>query len=160
MKRFAAAFLSVLFLAVPALVSATVAHAEEGARLRVELDELNPRVITGSTTTLTVAGSVTNTGDRKVNRPQVRLQVGERQTTERGIGEVLSGAVIKDSPLTDFTAVADALEPGQTAPLNISVTLTGQRAAQFGKPGVYPLLVNVNGTPEFGEWPGWARSAC
>ncbi len=150
MKRFAAAFLSVLFLAVPALAGATVAHAEEGARLRVELDALNPRVITGSTTTLTVAGSVTNTGDRKVTRPQVRLQVGERQTTERGIGDVLSGAVIKDSPLTDFTSVADALEPGQSAPLNISVTLTGPRAAQFGKPGVYPLLVNVNGTPEFG----------
>ncbi|MFJ1765887.1 DUF6049 family protein [Amycolatopsis sp. NPDC088138] len=150
MKRFAAAFLSVLFLAVPALAGATVAHAEEGARLRVELNELNPRVITGSTTTLTVAGTVTNTGDRKVTRPQVRLQVGERQTTERGIGEVLSGAVIKDSPLTDFTSVADVLEPGQSAPLNISVTLTGQRAAQFSRPGVYPLLVNVNGTPEFG----------
>ncbi|MFG1640563.1 DUF6049 family protein [Amycolatopsis sp. NPDC049252] len=150
MKRFAAAFLSVLFLAVPALAGATVAHAEEGARLRVELNQLNPRVITGSTTTLTVAGTVTNTGDRKVTRPQVRLQVGERQTTERGIGEVLSGAVIKDSPLTDFTSVADVLEPGQSAPLNISVTLTGQRAAQFSRPGVYPLLVNVNGTPEFG----------
>ncbi|WP_328446715.1 DUF6049 family protein [Amycolatopsis sp. NBC_00438] len=150
MKRFAAAFLSVLFLAVPALAGATVADAEEGARLRVELNELNPRVITGSTTTLTVAGTVTNTGDRKVTRPQVRLQVGERQTTERGIGDVLSGAVIKDSPLTDFTSVADTLEPGQSAPLNISVTLTGARAAQFSRPGVYPLLVNVNGTPEFG----------
>ena len=150
MKRFAAAFLSVLFLAVPALAGATVAQAEEGARLRVELNELNPRVITGSTTTLTVAGTVTNTGDRKVTRPQVRLQVGDRQTTERGIGDVLSGAFIRDSPLTEFTNVADVLEPGQSAPLNITVNLTGSRAAQFGRPGVYPLLVNVNGTPEFG----------
>jgi hypothetical protein len=149
-KRFAAAFLSVLFLAVPALAGATVAHAEEGARLRVELNELNPRVITASTTTLTVTGTVTNTGDRKVTRPQVRLQVGDRQTTERGIGDVLSGAVIKDSPLTEFTNVADVLEPGQSAPLNITVNLTGSHAAQFGRPGVYPLLVNVNGTPEFG----------
>ncbi len=150
MKRFAAAFLSVLFLAVPALAGATVAQAEAGARLRVELDELNPRVITGSTTTLTVSGTVTNTGDRKVNRPQVRLQVGERPTTSRGIDDVLSGAVIKDAPLTDFTSLADALEPGQSAPLRITVNLTGSKAAQFGRPGVYPLLVNVNGTPEFG----------
>ncbi|MEV6874913.1 DUF6049 family protein [Amycolatopsis sp. NPDC051128] len=150
MKRFAAAFLSVLFLAVPALSGATVAQAAEGARLRVDLAELAPRVITTSTTTLTVAGTVTNTGDRKITRPQVRLQVGERQTNERGIGDVLSGAVIKDNLLTEFTPVADVLEPGQSAPLNITVNLTGAKAAQFGKPGVYPLLVNVNGTPEFG----------
>ncbi|MDQ7810051.1 DUF6049 family protein [Amycolatopsis sp. A133] len=150
MKRFAAAFLSVLFLAVPALSGATVAQAAEGARLRVDLAEFGPRVITTSTTTLTVAGTVTNTGDRKVTRPQVRLQVGDRATSERGIGDVLSGAVIKDSPLTDFTSVADVLEPGQSAPLNITVSLTGPRAERFSRPGVYPLLVNVNGTPEFG----------
>ena len=150
MKRFAAAFLSVLFLAVPALAGAPVAQAAEGARLRVDLAQLSPRVITTSTTTLTVAGTVTNTGDRKVTRPQVRLQVGERATSERGIGDVLSGAVLKDSPLTDFTPVADALEPGQSAPLNITVNLTGTRAGQLSRPGVYPLLVNVNGTPEFG----------
>ncbi|RSD20075.1 DUF6049 family protein [Amycolatopsis eburnea] len=150
MKRFAAAFLSVLFLAVPAFTGASVAQAEEGARLRVDLNELAPRVLTGSTTTLTVAGTVTNTGDRKITRPQVRLQVGDRVTTSRGVNDVLSGAVVKDSPLTDFAPVADALEPGQTAPLNITVNLTGARAERFSRPGVYPLLVNVNGTPEFG----------
>ncbi|MEV6827550.1 DUF6049 family protein [Amycolatopsis sp. NPDC051102] len=150
MKRFAAAFLSVLFLAVPALAGASVAQAEEGARLRVDLSGLSPRVITTSTTTLTVTGTVTNTGDRKVTRPQVRLQVGDRATTERGVGDVLSGAVIKDTPLTDFTSVAEVLEPGQSAPLNISVPLTGTRAERLSRPGVYPLLVNVNGTPEFG----------
>ncbi len=150
MKRFAATFLSVLFLAVPALAGATVAQAQEGARLRVDLAGLSPRVITTSTTTLTVTGTVTNTGDRRVAKPQVRLQVGDRATTERGVGDVLSGAVVKDTPLTEFTPVADVLEPGQTAPLNITVPLTGTRAGRFGLPGVYPLLVNVNGTPEFG----------
>ncbi len=150
MKRFAAAFLSVLFLAVPAFAGATVAQAQEGARLRVDLAGLSPRVITSSTTTLTVTGTVTNTGDRRVAKPQVRLQVGDRATTERGVGDVLSGAVVKDTPLTDFTSVADVLEPGQSAPLTITVPLTGPRAERFGRPGVYPLLVNVNGTPEFG----------
>ncbi|MDX3194210.1 DUF6049 family protein [Streptomyces sp. MN03-5084-2B] len=150
MKRFAATFLSVLFLAVPALAGATVAQAQEGARLRVDLAGLSPRVITSSTTTLTVTGTVTNTGDRRIAKPQVRLQVGDRVTTDRGVGDVLSGAVIKDTPLTEFTSVADVLEPGQSAPLDITVPLTGTRAARFGLPGVYPLLVNVNGTPEFG----------
>ncbi|WP_410637696.1 DUF6049 family protein [Amycolatopsis sp. lyj-346] len=150
MKRFAATFLSVLFLAVPALAGASVAQAQEGARLRIDLAGLSPRVITTSATTLTVTGTVTNTGDRRVAKPQVRLQVGDRATTERGIGDVLSGAVVKDTPLTEFTSVADVLEPGQSAPLNITVPLTGTRADRFARPGVYPLLVNVNGTPEFG----------
>ncbi|QKV77117.1 DUF6049 family protein [Amycolatopsis sp. Hca4] len=150
MKRFAAAFLSVLFLAVPALAGATVAQAQEGARLRIDLAGLSPRVITQSSTALTVTGTVTNTGDRRITKPQVRLQVGDRATTERGVGDVLSGAVVKDTPLTDFTPVADVLEPGQSAPLNVTVPLTGPRAERFARPGVYPLLVNVNGTPEFG----------
>ncbi|WP_410608996.1 DUF6049 family protein [Amycolatopsis sp. lyj-109] len=150
MKRFAATFLSVLFLAVPALAGATVAQAQEGARLRIDLAGLSPRVITTSTTTLTVTGTVTNTGDRRIAKPQVRLQVGDRTTTERGVGDVLSGAVVRDTPLTEFTPVADVLEPGQSAPLNITVPLTGTRADRFARPGVYPLLVNVNGTPEFG----------
>jgi len=149
-KRFAAAFLSVLFLAVPGLAGATVAQAQEGARLRIDLAGLSPRVITSSTTTLTVTGTVTNTGDRRVAKPQVRLQVGDRATTERGVSDVLSGAVVKDTPLTEFTSVADVLEPGQSAPLNITVPLTGTRVDRFARPGVYPLLVNVNGTPEFG----------
>ncbi|MER6790467.1 DUF6049 family protein, partial [Amycolatopsis mediterranei] len=150
MKRFAATFLSVLFLAVPALAGASVAQAQEGARLRVDLAGLSPRVITSSTTSLTVTGTVTNTGDRRIAKPQVRLQVGDRATTERGVGDVLSGAVVKDNPLTEFTPVADVLEPGQSAPLNLTVPLTGPRADRFARPGVYPLLVNVNGTPEFG----------
>ncbi|WP_410587467.1 DUF6049 family protein [Amycolatopsis sp. lyj-23] len=151
MKRFAAAFLSILFLAVPALAGASVAQAQEGARLRIDLAGLSPRVITTSTTTLTVTGTVTNTGDRRITKPQVRLQVGERATTERGVGDVLSGAVVKDTPLTEFTSIADVLEPGRSAPLNITVPLTGTRGDRFfGRPGVYPLLVNVNGTPEFG----------
>ncbi|MEV5715342.1 DUF6049 family protein [Amycolatopsis mediterranei] len=150
MKRFAATFLSVLFLAVPALAGASVAQAQEGARLRVDLAGLSPRVITSSTTSLTVTGTVTNTGDRRITKPQVRLQVGDRATTERGIGDVLAGAVVKDNPLTEFTPVADVLEPGQSAPLNLTVPLTGPRADRFARSGVYPLLVNVNGTPEFG----------
>lgn len=150
MKRFAATFLSVLFLAVPALAGASVAQAQEGAHLRIDLAGLSPRVITSSTTTLTVTGTVTNTGDRRVTKPQVRLQVGDRATTERGIGDVLSGAVLKDTPLNEFAPVADVLEPGQSVPLTITVPLTGARVDRFGRPGVYPLLVNVNGTPEFG----------
>ena len=149
MKRLAAAFLSILFVAVPALLGAT-AQAQEQPRLRVDIAAFSPRVITSSATTLTVAGKITNVGDRRISRAQVRLELGERQTTERQLTDVLAGGVFKATPLSEFTTVADSLEPGQSAPMTVTVNLTGTKAAQFAKTGVYPLLVNVNGTPDFG----------
>ena len=149
MKRLAAAFLSILFVAVPALLGAT-AQAQEQPRLRVDIAGFSPRVITSSATELTVAGKITNVGDRRISRAQVRLELGERQTTERQVTDVLAGGVFKATPLSEFTTVAESLEPGQSAPMTVTVNLTGSKAAQFAKTGVYPLLVNVNGTPDFG----------
>ncbi|WIX80739.1 DUF6049 family protein [Amycolatopsis carbonis] len=154
MKRPAAFFLSLLIFAAAALLGAPAqaqdAASPEPPRLRLELDQLNPRVITTSAKTLTVSGTVTNIGDRRISRPQVRLQVGERLAGDRELKGVLAGEPIQDSPLTDFTTLTESLEPGQTAKLDVSVPLTGKSALQLSRPGVYPMLVNVNGTPEFG----------
>ncbi|MEW2507230.1 DUF6049 family protein [Amycolatopsis sp. NPDC047767] len=154
MKRPAAFFLSLLVFAAAALLGAPAqaqdAASPEPPRLRLDLDQLNPRVITTSAKTLTVSGTVTNIGDRRISRPQVRLQVGERLSGDRELKGVLAGDPIQDSPLTDFTTLTESLEPGQTAKLDVSVPLDSLRGGQFGRPGVYPMLVNVNGTPEFG----------
>ncbi|QRP46080.1 DUF6049 family protein [Amycolatopsis sp. FDAARGOS 1241] len=154
MKRPAAFFLSLLVFAAAALFGAPARAQDEPSpeppRLRLELDQLNPRVITGSAKTLTVSGTVTNIGDRRIARPQVRLQVGERLTSDRELKGVLAGEPIQDNPLTDFTTLTESLEPGQSARLDVTVPLTGQRAGQLSRTGVYPMLVNVNGTPEFG----------
>ncbi|HEY2062938.1 MAG TPA: DUF6049 family protein [Amycolatopsis sp.] len=158
MKRPAAFFLSLLFFAVAALIGAPAQAQDEPSpeppRLRIDLAQLNPRVITGASTTLSVSGTVTNIGDRRIARPQARLQVGERLTSDRAMSGVLAGEPIQDTPLTDFTTLTDSLEPGRSASFDIQVPLTGRSA--LGKPGVYPMLVNVNGTPEFG---GTARLA-
>ncbi|MEU4674195.1 DUF6049 family protein [Amycolatopsis sp. NPDC023774] len=154
MKRPAAFFLSLLVFAAAALLGAPAqaqdAASPEPPRLRLDLDQLNPRVITTSAKTLTVSGTVTNIGDRRISRPQVRLQVGERLTGDRELKGVLAGEPIQDSPLTDFTTLTESLEPGQSAHLDVSVPLDGLRGGQLSRPGVYPMLVNVNGTPEFG----------
>ncbi|MGW4482595.1 DUF6049 family protein [Amycolatopsis sp. NPDC004368] len=154
MKRPAAFFLSLLVFAAAALLGAPARAQEpagpEPARLRLDLAQLNPRVITSSATSLTVSGTVTNIGDRRISRPQVRLQVGDRLAGDRDLKGVLAGEPIQDSPLTDFTVLTESLEPGQTAKLDVSVPLTGKSALQLSRPGVYPILVNVNGTPEFG----------
>ncbi|HWD04504.1 MAG TPA: DUF6049 family protein [Amycolatopsis sp.] len=154
MKRPAAFFLSLLVLAAAALLGAPAQAQDEPSpeppRLRLDLDQLNPRVITDSATTLTVSGTVTNIGDRRISRPQVRLQVGDRLTSGHELKTVLAGDPVQDTPLTDFTTLTDSLEPGQSARLEVTVPLSSPRAAQLGRAGVYPLLVNVNGTPEFG----------
>ncbi|MFD9889614.1 DUF6049 family protein [Amycolatopsis sp. NPDC059027] len=159
MKRFAAFVLVVPLLAFSALFGGTAqAQVEqEPPRLRLDITQLNPRVITTSSTTLTISGSITNIGDRRISTPKVRLEVGDRLTSSKQLADRLAGAGGTDPSLTDFAVVTQELEPGQTAPVNVTVNLTGGRAAyQLAKPGVYPLLVNVNGTPEFG---GQARLA-
>lgn len=150
MKRLAATVLSILFLAFSALPVA-VAQAQEQPRLRVDLDELNPRVVSTTSTSLTVTGRVTNVGDRKISKLGVRLQLGTRLQTEQQIGDVLAGDKFKDLAATEFVdLVPDTLEPGQSATLNLAVPLGPSSKLQFPKTGVYPLLVNVNGTPDFG----------
>ncbi|MFE0019935.1 DUF6049 family protein [Amycolatopsis sp. NPDC059021] len=159
MKRFAAFVLVVPLLALSALFGGTAqAQVEqEPPRLRLDITQLNPRVITTSSTTLTISGSITNIGDRRISTPKVRLEVGERLTSAKQFADRLAGAGGTDPSLTDFAVVTQELQPGQTAPVNLTVNLTGGRAAyQLARPGVYPLLVNVNGTPEFG---GQARLA-
>ncbi|WP_410662771.1 DUF6049 family protein [Amycolatopsis sp. lyj-84] len=150
MKRLAATVLSILFLALPALFGA-VAQAQEQPRLRVDLDQLNPRVIGTNSTSLIVTGRVTNVGDRPIRKLSVRLQQGTRLQSEQQIGDVLAGGKFKDQSATEFVDLEpDSLEAGQSATLNLNIPLGQSSKLQFAKPGVYPLLVNVNGTPEFG----------
>ncbi|MYW92236.1 glycoprotein [Amycolatopsis rubida] len=153
MKRPAAFLLSLLIAAATALFGAPAGAQEnpspEPARLRLDLGQLNPRVITSSDQALTVTGTVTNTGSRRIVKPMARLQIGERLASPRAMDSVLAGNPVQDSPLTEFTSLAEELEPGQSARLAITVPLAGARGAAL-RPGVYPLLVNVNGTPEYG----------
>ncbi|GAA1030319.1 MULTISPECIES: DUF6049 family protein [Amycolatopsis] len=153
MKRPAAFLLSLLIVAATALFGAPAGAQEnpspEPARLRLDLGQLAPRLITSSDQAITVTGTVTNTGSRRIVKPMARLQIGERLASPRAMDSVLAGNPVQDTPLTDFSLLAEDLEPGQSAQLNITVPLTGPRGAAL-RPGVYPLLVNVNGTPEYG----------
>ncbi|MGC7093249.1 DUF6049 family protein [Amycolatopsis lurida] len=162
MKRLASATLTAFLLVVQAFIGvpASGAQAQPGpdapSRLRLDIDEMNPRLLVSTSSTLTVSGKVTNTGDRRITNVRVRLQFGERQTTSRQLGEALAEAPPTDASITEYAEVARVVEPGQTVPLQITVPLGGDAKPLVSKPGVYPLLVNVNGTPEFG---GQARLA-
>ncbi|GLY67515.1 DUF6049 family protein [Amycolatopsis taiwanensis] len=151
MKRFAAVVLGVLF----AVLSTPLAIAQpgpDGPRLTLDITELTPRVITPSSTTLTVAGTVTNTGDRRISDLRARLELGAKQTNERQLRAVMTGTPASAESRSTFIDIEPAvLEPGQSGQLNLTVKLDGTGGLKITAPGVYPLLININGTPDYGD---------
>ncbi|WP_133847979.1 DUF6049 family protein [Labedaea rhizosphaerae] len=131
---------------------------QDPIRLRLTIGELSPRVITSGSSSLTVTGKITNIGDRRIDDLQVRVQRGQPETSEQQMREALGHNQPTEAGQSAFTPVAPALQPGQSANLTITVPITGQDGTGLGidQPGVYPLLVNINGKPEFG---GTARLA-
>jgi hypothetical protein len=152
-KRVAATVLAVLFLVVQGLFGtpALAQPGPEAPRLRLEVSQLNPRYVSTTSTSLNIPGKITNTGDRRITKLVARLELGEKLATDRQFTDSLAGDVANTASASKFVNVVDSLEPGQTATFNLTVPLgTAANALQVSRPGVYPLLVNVNGTPDFG----------
>ncbi|HJQ46105.1 MAG TPA: DUF6049 family protein [Amycolatopsis sp.] len=158
MKRFAAFVLAAFLVVLSAPLAVAAEPATDTPRLRLTVAQMYPRVITSASTTLTVIGTVTNIGDRRISDLQARLELGEKLTTERQVRTATSGTAATGSSMSRFLDLDPAtLEPGQSAPLTITVKLDGTAGnLRIGSAGVYPLLVNVNGTPDYG---GQARLA-
>lgn len=157
MKRFAAAVLAVLFTMLFTILSTPLAIAQSsssstGPRLKLDVTELTPRIVNPSSSTLTVAGTVTNVGDRRISNLQVRLELGARQTSERQLRTTASGSPTSPDSISRWVDIQPAvLMPGQSGQVNIAVNLDGSAGLKITSAGVYPLLVNVNGTPDYGD---------
>ncbi|MFN2494881.1 MAG: DUF6049 family protein [Pseudonocardiaceae bacterium] len=126
---------------------------------RIELTEISPRVVTAtSAPQLRVSGRVVNVGDRPITKLGVRLQRDDPVTSDRAASTAIRG-VPQALHVTRFRAVQGDLAPGQNSPFQLEVPLRGGddlESLQINELGVYPLLVNFNGKPEYG---GTARLA-
>lgn len=160
--RAGAALLASALLALSApLTAAEPARAQpigqplppaDGGQSRMELtvDELVPRVVTSATQEVTVSGRVTNTGDRRIEDVSVRLQRGEAIESDRELRDVQNQPT--DTAAGTFQDVSKALEPGDSADLSVTIPVRGDgKTLGIEEPGVYPLLVNVNGTPDYSD---------
>jgi hypothetical protein len=134
------------------------ASAQSAGRVRIDLDQLAPRVVDATTQTVTVSGKITNTGDRRVDRIAVRLQRGEPLENESQLRGALdqpqqTGAVTRPTVSSTFQDVATStLQAGETSQFELTVSLGADRnALKIDKPGIYPLVLNVNGVPDFGS---------
>lgn len=159
MRKLAAFGLALLFLAGQALFAAPGSPGPAGLPsalaqpsgserlLRVRVDELTPRLVNPGDTEVRVVATVTNVGDRSVSDIVSRVQVGQRQATAAQLAQTLAEPPPSESGRSEWVGVPRRLAPGESAQLRITAPL-----AQLGltQPGVYPLLLNVNGTPAHG----------
>lgn len=126
-------------------------ETDEVNRLELNVQSVSPRVVQRDARTLTVVGELTNTGDRPISDVRARLQLGSRQANPGEMSLALSGEAPTDAQLSPFQLVIDELAPGESSPLRIEVGLRGGEGGfLLTDPGVYPMLINVNGQPAFG----------
>jgi hypothetical protein len=122
--------------------------------LMVRIDRVTPDIVTtASGSTVTVAGTVSNIGDRPVRDIVARLEHAPAVASSAQLRTDLNGDSTQYSAVGEFITVAPELQRGQQAQFTLSYPLRSATEPSFGfsGPGVYPLLVNVNGTPDYGE---------
>ena len=121
--------------------------------LSLAIDTVAPSTVTTTSEPfVTVRATVTNTGDRRVDEVAVRMQSAEAiDRSEELRASLVPGRQQYDN-VGDFETVSAGLERGESAQFVISMPLRSPLGPSLGidEPGVYPLLLNVNGTPEFG----------
>jgi hypothetical protein len=153
--RATASALLVAVVAALAVLLPGVGSAQEGPTggVALTLDAATPRVVTADGPgELVVTGHVTNRGAVPVRDVGVRVQRGAAVSTDRAVGAALDGAVSADGPAAaapGFTPVVAVLDPDADVPFTVRVPLRGPADSSLAltTPGVYPLVVDVNGTP-------------
>ncbi|HEX3546690.1 MAG TPA: DUF6049 family protein [Mycobacterium sp.] len=144
-----------LLLAAPA-ATPRAAAGEPGPMpfLQVRIDRVTPDVVTTTSEPIvTVAGAILNIGDRPVRDVVIRLEHADAVTSSAGLRTNLTGNVDQFEPVADFINLAPELPRGQNVPFTLSYPLrsVGSPSLHIDHPGVYPVMVNVNGTPDYGE---------
>ena len=149
------AVLALLTLVAAPMALPHTAAGEPGAVpfLQVRIDRITPEVVTTtSEPTVTVSGTIVNVGDRPVRDVMVRLEHAAPVTSSAGLRTNLTGNVDQYEAVADFITLAPELLRGQNIPFNLVYPLRSAElpSLHIDEPGVYPIMVNVNGTPDYG----------
>ena len=148
-----AALLAVTPAAAAVSPRAAAGEPQDTRFLDVRIDRVTPETLsTTADATVTVDGTVTNIGDRAVRDIVVRLEGADPVTSSIGLRTSLDGTTDQYEAVGDFITVAPELQRGQAAGFRLSYPLRARAgpSLRIERPGIYPLLVNANGTPDFG----------
>ncbi|MFI6041999.1 DUF6049 family protein [Nocardia sp. NPDC051321] len=125
--------------------------------LKLSLDSVTPTAVTTTTdSTLTVSGSIMNIGDRMVKDVTVRVQRAAAVAAPRDLRATLLQDQVNYEVNGDFEDVVPQLDKGERTKFTVTIPLrpgesATKRALNISEPGVYPLLLNVNGKPDYGS---------
>lgn len=127
------------------------ADPSTGTYATLGLSDVTPSTVTGSTgSTVTVTGRIVNTSGRPISDVSVRLQRGSRITASTQLRSTLT-LPTNDFPVTTAPSkLTGNLGTGKSADFTVTVPITGPDGLNLTRAGVYPLLVNVVGTPQDG----------
>lgn len=152
--RLVVAVLALLLAVAPAATSPlATAQPSSATFLRVQIDTVSPDVVTTTSDPMvTVTGTISNVGDRSVRDVVVRLEHAPAATSSSTLRTDLAGNVDQYQPVADFITAAPELARGEQVPFRLAYPLrsTQQPSLRIEEPGVYPLMINVNGTPDYG----------
>ncbi|WP_277831016.1 DUF6049 family protein [Speluncibacter jeojiensis] len=121
--------------------------------LSLSIDRVTPDSVTSASDPIvSVAGTVSNVGDRPVSDIAVRIQRAAAVSSAAGLRTSLGMDQSNYEIAGAFKTVSKELTPGQRAGFTLTMPLRSLTGASLNitKPGVYPMLVNVNGTPDYG----------
>ncbi|EHI41511.1 hypothetical protein OPAG_07520 [Rhodococcus opacus PD630] len=138
---------------VPPESAGTQTVDEDPEFLELHIDNVTPSTVTTTSDPfVTVTGSVKNIGDRTVRDVSVRLQRAPAVASSEGLRTSLTLDQSRYDTVGMFDTVAGRLDEGQSKQFTLSLPLRSDTdiSLDITEPGVYPLMVNVNGTPEYG----------
>ncbi|GFG65653.1 hypothetical protein MKUB_31430 [Mycobacterium kubicae] len=133
--------------------NATAGEPSATPFVQVRIDQVTPDVVTTtSDPVVTVSGMVINIGDRPVRDVMVRLEHAAEVSSSTGLRTSLDGGTDQYEAAADFLTVAPELQRGQQAGFTLTAPLRSltKPSLDITKPGIFPVLVNVNGTPDYG----------
>ncbi|MEU6128790.1 DUF6049 family protein [Saccharopolyspora sp. NPDC047091] len=149
MRCLLAAVVAVLLISGIPIVAARTASAQGSNAAQLEVTKVTPSVVSGTTGEVSISGRITNRSGSTINGIEARVQRGYPTQSEPAVQDALRGnaATVNE---TSFRPLIDTLAPGQEAPFELKVPLTGPDSLQIAESGSFPLLVNVNGQPDGG----------
>ena len=152
---------------LPAALQATASAAPLGlfaADLSFVVESVTPTVVTrDSPDQLLVTGTVTNTADVPVSDLIVRFQRGDALTTETAVSQNLADPGQPDAVIAgdwqSFGTDGATFAAGESRPFRLSTAIAGDAAQGLGitRPGVYPVMANINGTRDVDGVPSSVR---
>jgi hypothetical protein len=115
--------------------------------VRIDVGRFEPRTVTPGAV-VTVTGTLTNTGSTTITDIGIRLQRGDVLTARSELAAVAQDPDPATTVLPPFQQVRGKLAPGDELPFSYMID-SGQ--LRLDRDGVYPVLLNVNGTVDGGE---------